>query len=137
MTTSPARKSLRLSASVRSCGRRSLSESSTTRPTTPSCNGARRCRSPAWRSTTAKAIPAFLKGLDRLDRCQRAAKVSRVYDDEARRRLFDKINRVAANLGYDHARTAADGAPESADLEDAAGNEEEKEKMAWGVAASL
>ena len=70
----------------------------------------RRCRSPAWRSTTAKAIPAFLKRLDRLDRCQRAAKVSRVYDDEARRRLFDKINRVAANLGYDHARTAADGA---------------------------
>ncbi len=56
-----------------------------------------------------KAIPAFLKVLDRLDRYQRAAKVSQVYDDEARKRLFDKINRVAANLGYDHVRTAADG----------------------------
>jgi hypothetical protein len=31
------------------------------------------------------------------------------YDEEARKRLFDKINRVAANLGYDHARTPADG----------------------------
>ena len=83
-----------------------------------------------------KAIPAFLKVLDRLDRYQRAAKVSQVYDDEARKRLFDKINRVAANLGYDHVRTAADGAGESADPEVAAGNEEEKEKMAWGVGAS-
>ena len=46
-----------------------------------------------------KAIPAFLKVLDRLDRYQRTAKVSEVYDDEARKRLFDKINRVAANLG--------------------------------------
>ncbi len=61
----------------------------------------------------AKAIPAFLKVLDRLDRYQQAAKVSQVYDDDARERLFDKINRVAANLGYDHAGTAADEAPES------------------------
>jgi hypothetical protein len=80
-----------------------------------------------------KAIPPFLKVLDRLDRYQRAAKVSQVYDDEARKRLFDKINRVAANLGYDHAKTAG----ESEDSGAAAGNEEEKEKMAWGVGASL
>ena len=75
MTKSPARKSLRPSGSMRSCGRRSLSASSTTRRITPSCNGAgsrRRCRSPASRSPTAKAIPPFLKVLDRLDRCQRA-----------------------------------------------------------------
>jgi hypothetical protein len=84
-----------------------------------------------------KAIPAFLKVLDRVDRYQRAAKVNQVYDDEARKRLFDKINRVAANLGYDHARTAADGAPESADSEVAAGKEAEKEKTPWGVGASL
>ncbi len=86
-----------------------------------------------------KAIPAFLKVLDRLDRYQRAAKVNQVYDDEARKRLFDKINRVAANLGLDHARTAADGATESKDSEVAAGPPppDEKEKMAWGVGASL
>ena len=56
-----------------------------------------------------KAIPAFLKVLDRLDRYQRTAKVSEVYDDEARKRLMDKINRVAANLGLDQARTAIEG----------------------------
>ncbi len=83
-----------------------------------------------------KAIPAFLKVLDRVDRYQRAAKVSQVYDDEARKRLFDKINRVAANLGYDYVRTAADGAPESEDLQVAAGHEEEKEKTPWGVGAN-
>ena len=50
-----------------------------------------------------RAIPALLKVIDRVDRYQRAAKVSEVYDDEARKRLMDKINRVAANLGYDDA----------------------------------
>jgi hypothetical protein len=83
-----------------------------------------------------KAIPAFLKVLDRVDRYHRAAKVNQVYDDEARKKLFDKINRVAANLGYDHAGTAADGAPASADSQVAAGHEE-KEKTPWGVGASL
>ena len=47
-----------------------------------------------------KAIAPLLKVLDRLDRYQRTAKVNQVYDDEARKRLMDKINRVAANLGY-------------------------------------
>ena len=83
-----------------------------------------------------KAIPPFLKVLDRLDRYQRAAKVNQVYDDEARKRLFDKINRVAANLGYDYANTAAEEAAESKDSEAAAGPTDDKEKMPWGVGAS-
>ncbi|HKI14629.1 MAG TPA: hypothetical protein VKA12_06395 [Roseiarcus sp.] len=54
--------------------------------------------------------------LDRLDRYQRAAKAVQVYDDEARAKLMDKINRVAANLEVDEARAAkaaeaAKGAP--------------------------
>ena len=125
---------------MRSCGRRSPGASSRTRRIAPSSNGAgsrRRCRSPARRSPTAKAIPAFLKVLDRLDRCQRAAEVSEVYDDEAPKRLFDKINRVAANLRLERAGTAADELPEGEDAEVAAGNEEEKEKMPSGVGASL
>jgi hypothetical protein len=51
-----------------------------------------------------------MKVLDRLDRYQRAAKAVQVYDDEARRKLMDKINRVAANLGVDEARAAAKAA---------------------------
>ncbi len=84
-----------------------------------------------------KEIPAFLKVLDRVDRYHRAAKVNQVYDDEARKKLFDKINRVAANLGYDHAGTAADGVGESEDSQVAARKEAEKEKMPLGVGASL
>ena len=68
-----------------------------------------------------KAIPAFLKVLDRLDRYQRTAKVSEVYDDEARKRLFDKINRVAANLGLDETRTAIEGPAEGSDSASATG----------------
>ena len=83
-----------------------------------------------------EAIPAFLKVLDRLDRYQRTAKVNQVYDDDARQKLFDKINRVAANLGYDHAKTAADEAAESKDSDGSAGLGDEKEKMPWGVGAS-
>ena len=124
---------------MRSCGRRSPGASSRTRRIAPSSNGAgsrRRCRSPARRSPTAKAIPAFLKVLDRLDRCQCAAEISQVYDHEAPKRLFDKINRVAANLGLECAEAAADGLPEGENAEVAAGNEEEKEKMPSGVGAS-
>ncbi len=60
-----------------------------------------------------KAIAPLMKVLDRLDRYQRTAKAVQVYDDEARKRLMDKINRVAANLGFDEPRTAeaAEGAP--------------------------
>ena len=56
------------------------------------------------------AIAPLMKVLDRLDRYQRAAKAVQVYDDEARRKLMDKINRVAANLGVDEARAAAKAA---------------------------
>jgi predicted transcriptional regulator len=53
------------------------------------------------------AIPPYLKALDRLDRYQSVAGVHQVYDDEARKKLIDKINRVAANLGVDEVMAAA------------------------------
>ena len=53
------------------------------------------------------AIAPLMKVLDRLDRYQRAAKAVQVYDDEARRKLMDKINCVAANLEIDKERAAA------------------------------
>ncbi len=56
------------------------------------------------------AIAPLMKVLDRLDRYQRASKAVQVYDDEARAKLMDKINRVAANLGVDEARAAAEAA---------------------------
>jgi hypothetical protein len=87
---------------------------------------------PKCRLNAHEAIAAHIKAPDRLDRYQRAAKVNQVYDDEARKRLFDKINRVAVNLGYDHAKTAA----ESKDSEASAGSKDEKEKTPWGVGAS-
>ena len=45
------------------------------------------------------AISPYLKALDRLDRYQTAASANQVYDDEARKKLLDKINRLAENLG--------------------------------------
>ncbi len=45
------------------------------------------------------AITPYLKVLDRLDRYQTAASANQVYDDEARKKLMDKINRLAENLG--------------------------------------
>jgi hypothetical protein len=80
-----------------------------------------------------KAMP-FLKALDRLDRYQRAAKVNHVYDEDARKRLFDEITRVAANLGLNHARTAAEGRLRARIRKERPGMEEEKEKMARGSA---
>ena len=53
------------------------------------------------------AIAPYLKVLDRLDRYQTVAGANQAYDDDARKRLFDKINRVAANLGTDEAMAAA------------------------------
>ena len=47
------------------------------------------------------AITPYLKVLDRLDRYQTVAGANQVYDDEARQKLIDKINRIAANLGVD------------------------------------
>jgi hypothetical protein len=42
------------------------------------------------------AITPYLKVLDRLDRYQTVAVGHQVYDDEARKKLMDKINRMAA-----------------------------------------
>jgi DNA-binding CsgD family transcriptional regulator len=53
------------------------------------------------------AIALYLKVLDRLDRYRSVAGAHQVYDDEARRKLLDKINRVAANLGVDEVMAAA------------------------------
>jgi DNA-binding CsgD family transcriptional regulator len=47
------------------------------------------------------AITPYLKVIDRLDRYQAVAGAHQVYDDEARKKLIDKINRLAANLGTD------------------------------------
>ena len=53
------------------------------------------------------AITPYLKTLDRLDRYQTIATANQVYDDEARKKLMDKINRMAANFGIDEAFAAA------------------------------
>jgi hypothetical protein len=53
------------------------------------------------------AIMPYLKALDRLDRYQTVAGAHQVYDDEARKKLLDKINRMAANFGIDEAFAAA------------------------------
>jgi hypothetical protein len=53
------------------------------------------------------AITPYLKVLDRLDRYQTVASAEQVYDDEARKKLLDKINRLADNLGIDENFAAA------------------------------
>jgi predicted butyrate kinase (DUF1464 family) len=57
-----------------------------------------------------KAIAPLMKAPDRLDRYQRTARAVQVYDDEARQKLMDKINRVAANLEVEAERKAAKAA---------------------------
>ena len=47
------------------------------------------------------AISPYLKALDRLDRYQTVAAANEAYDEDARRRLMEKINRMADNLGVD------------------------------------
>ena len=49
------------------------------------------------------AITPYLKVIDRLDRYQAVACANQVYDDEARKKLMDKINRMAENFGIDEA----------------------------------
>jgi hypothetical protein len=53
------------------------------------------------------AIMPYLRALDRLDRYQVVASANQAYDDEARKKLMDKINRLANNLGIDEAFAAA------------------------------
>ena len=47
------------------------------------------------------AIAPYLKVLDRLDRYQSVAVANQTYDDDARKKLLQKINRMAENLGVD------------------------------------
>jgi hypothetical protein len=68
-----------------------------------------------------RVIVPFLKLLDRVDRYQKTAKVTQVYDAEARRKLFEKLNRVAANLGLEPMKEPAKAeAKEAAEGEAAA-----------------
>jgi hypothetical protein len=68
-----------------------------------------------------RVIVPFLKLLDRVDRYQKTAKVTQVYDGEARRKLFEKLNRVAANLGLEPMKEPAKAeAKEAAEGEAAA-----------------
>jgi hypothetical protein len=53
------------------------------------------------------AITPYLKALDRLDRYQTVATANQVYDDEARKKLLDKINRMAENFGINEDFAAA------------------------------
>jgi transcriptional regulator with XRE-family HTH domain len=53
------------------------------------------------------AISPYLKALDRLDRYQTVASANQVYDDEARKKLMDKINRMAENFGINEDFAAA------------------------------
>ena len=52
-------------------------------------------------SGDVSSITPYLKVIDRLDRYQAVAGANQVYDDEARKKLMDRINRMAANLGTD------------------------------------
>ena len=45
--------------------------------------------------------------LDRLDRYQTVASANQAYDDEARKKLMDKVNRLAENLGINEDFAAA------------------------------
>jgi hypothetical protein len=54
-----------------------------------------------------RAITPYLKVLDRLDRYQSVAVANVKYDDEARKKLLDKINRMAENYGINEAFEAA------------------------------
>jgi hypothetical protein len=52
-------------------------------------------------SGDVSAITPSLKVIDRLDRYQAVAGAHQVYDDDARKKLMDRINTMAANLGTD------------------------------------
>ena len=85
-----------------------------------------------------KAVAPLLKVLNQFDRYQKVASANQVYDDEAREKLLNKINRIAANLSSDEpAKEAAPGG------EAQAGDEARERavageigKTAWGVAVS-
>ena len=60
------------------------------------------------------AIGPYLKAIDRLDRYQVVASANQAYDDDARQKLMDKINRVVDNLRAKEARADAAGDPSEA-----------------------
>jgi hypothetical protein len=70
-------------------------------------------------SGDVSAIMPYLRAIDRLDRYQTAAEANVVYDDEARRKLMEKVNRLVANL------TAEDERAETRERADASGEMEE------------
>jgi hypothetical protein len=86
------------------------------------------------------ATAPLMMVLDRLDRYQRAAKAVQIYDGEARKKLMDKINRVAANLGLDEPAEAPE-APAGGDAAALAAARaprgRPKKKTGAGVGASL
>jgi DNA-binding CsgD family transcriptional regulator len=53
------------------------------------------------------SITPYLKVIDRLDRYQAVAGAEQVYDDEARKKLMDRINRMAENFGINEDFAAA------------------------------
>jgi hypothetical protein len=53
------------------------------------------------------AISPYLKALDRIDRYQTVAGAEQAYDDEARKKLMEKINRMAENFGINEDFAAA------------------------------
>jgi transcriptional regulator with XRE-family HTH domain len=53
------------------------------------------------------AIAPYLRVLDRIDRYQSIAGAIQLSDDGARKKLIDKINRIASNLEIDEAMKAA------------------------------
>jgi DNA-binding CsgD family transcriptional regulator len=54
-----------------------------------------------------RAITPYLKVLNRLDRYQSVAVAHQGYDEQDRKKLMEKINRMADNLGVDEMWTAA------------------------------
>jgi hypothetical protein len=82
------------------------------------------------------AVMPYLKALDRLDRYQTVAGANQVYDDEARKKLMDKLNRVAANLGVDEDFAAAVRAHLKAIGERPADEPAEAEGQEAGLAAA-
>ena len=88
------------------------------------------------------AIAPLLKVLDRLDRYQKTAKVNQVYDDSARKKLFEKLNRVAANLGLPMIEDPLKAQPKPPEAAASPQSSEpkappdEKEKKPSGVGAS-
>ncbi len=83
------------------------------------------------------AIAPLLKVLDRLDRYQRTAKINEVHDVDSRKKLLDKLNRVAGNLGLAVIEDPAKAKPAPTPAPDEPkGPPAEKEKSPWGVGAS-